>query len=250
VGRVEGNLLEDVLFYEMNGDEIVRDLRAPKAFYRLDEAAHKVVMEFPAATALYWVPRESAGGADTNSAVATNGAAVGNGAVTTNGAAAAHAAHAAGVAVSGGREGYWLPATATDLTAEFTIDFERAARRRQKYSEMTFWQLWLEREALAKQGIPNLNPVSVQLHKQVAMSFACVGFCLVGIPLGIRAHRRETTAGIAMALVLALLYYAFVILGEALATRPGVGCLVAVWVPNFLFQGLGGWWLWRANRGV
>jgi lipopolysaccharide export system permease protein len=126
-------------------------------------------------------------------------------------------------------------------------DFRSGAQQSPKITDMTLPELLAERRRVGRDGGP-VTPITVQIHRNLSFSFACLGFAMVGMPLGVRAHRRETNIGIAIALALLAIYYSFLLIGSALDTRPQFHPELIVWIPTVLFIGTGTGLLWRLNR--
>lgn len=76
----------------------------------------------------------------------------------------------------------------------------------------------------------------VEASERMALSSACISFALIGIPLGMRSRRKESSAGIAISLVVMFLFYFFVILSDTLVDKPHLRPELIVWIPVFLAQ--------------
>jgi lipopolysaccharide export LptBFGC system permease protein LptF len=78
-----------------------------------------------------------------------------------------------------------------------------------------------------------------ELSTRFAFSVSCLTFALIGVPLGVTAQRRESTAGFILALGIAVSYYTMLSFADMMKEREHLYPHLLVWVPNILFFGLG-----------
>jgi lipopolysaccharide export system permease protein len=216
--------LKDVLFFQLENGRKTLDVRAPRA--RVEKRETSVRLTFFEGRALQWVslgPAEEESGGDEKDRSEEE---------------------------SDEPRGFWQAGMTGDLVVEVELPPEGSMRQFiPDLRHMTWRQLREERRELRRLGILETTPLDMHIQQQVAFSFASFGFVLVGIPLGVRSHRRETSAGVAAAIGLVLVYYMFLIIAQAVETRPEAAPWLIVWLPNALFQLTGAWLLWRVNRG-
>ena len=87
----------------------------------------------------------------------------------------------------------------------------------------------------------------VEAAKRIVLSLSCLAFAVLGVPLGLRTSRRESSIGIAMSLLLVFVFYLFIIVGESLAKYPAVYPQAIVCLPLVLAMGLGGYLIRRSE---
>ncbi len=78
-----------------------------------------------------------------------------------------------------------------------------------------------------------------ELSVRFAFSVSCLTFGLIGVPLGITAQRRESTAGFILSMIIAVSYYVMLTIAKIVQDREELYPHLLVWVPNILFFALG-----------
>ena len=88
--------------------------------------------------------------------------------------------------------------------------------------------------------------IKTEINKRFSFSLACFTFALVGIPLGVTAQRRETSVGFAISMVIAVIYFLFMIIADTIKDKPAAQYLM--WLPNIVFIGFGAWLFMRLSK--
>ena len=83
--------------------------------------------------------------------------------------------------------------------------------------------------------------LAIVFHDKVNLAIAVFSFALIGVPLGIRISRRETSANLGLALGLVLSYYVLTVMVKWLDRHPEYRPDLLLWLPNVLFLALGVW---------
>ena len=93
----------------------------------------------------------------------------------------------------------------------------------------------------------NLARSKVEIFSRISLAFSCFCFVLIGIPLGIKQHRKESYVGLGLSLAVAGGFYLFAILGESLAKHQSPIAHIVVIIPVFICIGLGSYLIKRGN---
>jgi len=92
------------------------------------------------------------------------------------------------------------------------------------------------------------NMARVEIHKKLAIPFACIAFGVLGLPLGITNRRGGKSSGFSLSIAIIVFYYVMINNGEQLAAKGTIPAWLGMWSPNIILLVAGIILLRRANR--
>jgi lipopolysaccharide export system permease protein len=147
----------------------------------------------------------------------------------------------------------------TATFSEFTYRCEDVISRTKKYlkkpKDFDFDELYAATEvarqqldaailqAKAPSTDPQATPISEKtaakhhcrlkflLNYRIVWSLSAFCFVLVGVPMGCQGQRKESSKGMVMGLAIGIAFFLFILLSEALASKPAAFPWVLVWTP-------------------
>ncbi len=131
------------------------------------------------------------------------------------------------------------------------VELEKKNQKKRGWSRMTLQEVIKRLDA--QEGDPKKKEAArtaalTEVNKRFSFSLASFAFALIGVPLAITAHRKETSIGFLLSLIVAFVYFFFIIIADTLRNRPAAHPELLVWFPNLLFISIGAWLFYRLSR--
>ena len=147
---------------------------------------------------------------------------------------------------------------------DISLDMSQAAVKKmiaeaRERGYITYDQLNAARTNLAVKEVPAdaagaeklaLDRMKLELiyHDKFNTALAVLSLALIGVPLGIKVSRRETSANFAVAIALTLTYYVMTLSVKVLDSHPEFRPDLLLWLPNIILLTLGTYLLVRVDR--
>jgi lipopolysaccharide export system permease protein len=103
-------------------------------------------------------------------------------------------------------------------------------------------------ELLKAQDEDQVTAARTEVNKRFSFSLASIAFALVGVPLAITAHRKETSIGFLFSLMVAFVYFFFIVIADSVRNNPHAHPELLIWTPNVLFISLGVWMFYKLSK--
>ena len=113
--------------------------------------------------------------------------------------------------------------------------------------QMNFFQLLNYVKKVRESG-GRVQKYLVELHMKLAFPLTNVIVTLIGVALSTRVRRGTLAMGVGLSLLISFVYYGFLKTGQALGHSGTLPPVLAAWMGNIFFGGLGVYLLYRARR--
>jgi lipopolysaccharide export system permease protein len=140
----------------------------------------------------------------------------------------------------------------TSMQSTFVISLEALYEKnihKRSPTQMGLTEL-LYKESLANSSMDRqqASALRTEANKRFSFSLASFAFCLIGVPLAITAHRKETSIGFLFSLIVAFVYFFFIVMVDTVRTNPKFHPEILIWMPNVIFIALGAYLFRRMSR--
>ena len=88
----------------------------------------------------------------------------------------------------------------------------------------------------------------MQYYQKISLPVTCLVFGAFAIPLSLRPQRTSTSIGFGLSLLLILLYYILMTVGQTLGESGKLAPWLAAWLPNIVFAVVGAYLVFDASR--
>jgi lipopolysaccharide export LptBFGC system permease protein LptF len=116
--------------------------------------------------------------------------------------------------------------------------FQKEIFQPKESAKLTYLELKKYISYLKKSGY-NATELQVELYKKAAFPLSCVVMCLVGMPFSFSMGKRGAFYGIAISIVIAILYWGVSGVFEKMGSYGLLMPFLAAWAPNILFGAAG-----------